>query len=369
MSHVRDTFRSSPIRSLSAALAIAALVCLAAGEARATFSIAAYDSTTGEVGVAVQSRVFGVGPRVAWVMGGGGAIATQANSNETFGPNGLRMLAAGLDAEGTLAWLLQADDGRESRQVGIVDARGGVASWTGGQCSNWAGHSAGVSFTCQGNILTGADVVDDMVRAFRESEGQELAPRMIAALRAGQAAGGDSRGRQSACVLVARPHPDFPEYSERYVDVRVDDHATPIEELARLYRMYEGQGLVQAHMRFAQLFEARGDAAAAAREKRRVGESLERVLADGGASAGTLNGLAWYTATNDIFLDRSLEAAQLAAQLEPGDSNILDTLAECYFRMGKHGEAIEAMKRALAIAPGDPYLTSQLVKFEDARRR
>ena len=356
-------------RKADVAQALALLACTLAGEAGATFSIAAYDSATGEAGVAVQSRVFGVGPRVAWVRGGAGAIATQANSNETFGPRGLAMLAAGVDAQGTLDRLLETDPGRESRQVGIVDVNGGVAHWTGSECSSWAGHSAGVSFTCQGNILTGADVVDGMVRAFRETEGQELAARMIAALRAGQAAGGDSRGRQSACLLIARPHPEFPEYSERYVDIRIDDHATPIEELARLYGMYEGQGLVQAHMRFAALFETQGDAKAALAEKSRVGGALKRVLAAGDASAGTLNGLAWYTATNDIYLEEALAAAKRAVELEPENSNILDTLAECWYRIGRHEKAIATIKRGLEISPGDAYLTSQLEKFQEANRR
>lgn len=178
-------------------LALWALTAAAplAGEPCGTFSIVAHDPATGEVGVAVQSRVFGVGQRVAWAQGGVGAIATQAQSNESFGPNGLRMLAAGLTAQETLDALLARDQDRDRRQVGVVDAQGAVARWTGPGCLDWAGDAAGAGFTCQGNILAGADVVAAMARAFEEAAGQELARRMIAALEAGQAAGGDSRGQ------------------------------------------------------------------------------------------------------------------------------------------------------------------------------
>ena len=351
------------MRRLLLALALLALA-LPAG---ATFSIVAYDADTGEIGVAVQSKVFGVGPRVAWTKGGLGAIATQAHSNETFGPNGLKLLAAGLSAQETLDQLLAHDEGRESRQVGIVDMSGGVAAWTGAECSDWAGDVQGAGYTCQGNILTGADVASEMARAFEATAGAELAHRLVAALEAGQAAGGDSRGRQSASVLVGRFHPDFPEYAERYVDIRVEDHATPIAELRRLYTIYEGQGLVQAHMRFAEHFDAIGDAAAGDTERDRVGELLVRTLAREDADAGTLNSLAWFTATHDIYLEQALEAAERAVKLEPGDSNILDTLAEVQFRMGKVKTAIATMKKALEISPEDAYLTSQLERFEAAR--
>ncbi len=348
-------------------LILVVLLMALAVPADATFSIVAIDSTTGEIGVAVQSKVFGVGPRVAWAKGGVGAVATQALSNETFGPNGLKLLAVGLTAQETLDQLLAHDEGRDNRQVGVVDMSGGVAAWTGPACSDWAGDVQGEGFTCQGNILTGADVASEMARAFEETAGGELAHRLVAALEAGQAAGGDSRGRQSASVLVGRFHPDFPEYAERYVDIRVEDHATPIAELRRLYTMYEGQGLVQAHMRFAELFDATGDEAAAKVERNRVGELLLRTLEREDATAGTLNALAWFTATHDIYLEQALEAAERAVKLEPSDSNILDTLAEVQFRMGKVKTAIKTMKKALEISPEDAYLKSQLERFEAAR--
>jgi len=326
-------------------------------EAWGTFSITALDSVTGEIGVAVQSRVYGVGPRVAWVQAGIGAIATQASSNEAFGPDGLRMMAAGMNAQETLDWLLAHDAGRDSRQVGVVDAEGGVAHWTGAECMDWAGHAAGAAFTCQGNILASEEVVSGMVAAFEKTAGLELGQRLIAALEAAQAAGGDKRGQQSAAILIGRHHPEFPEYDTRYVDVRIEDHSEPIAELRRLYEMYEAQGLAQAHMRFAQLYEAEGDSAGARREHERVGETMVRLLESGTEDAGMLNALAWFSAIHDVFLEEALVAAQRAVALEPENSNILDTQAEVHFRLGQVPEAIAVATKALEMSPDDTYLT------------
>ncbi len=340
----------------------------AADDEIGTFSIVAHDSTTGELGIAVQSRVYGVGQRVPWVNGGVGAIATQANSNESFGPTGLKLLATGLSAQETLDWLLAHDPGRDSRQAGVVDASGGVANWTGSGCLDWAGDSSGIAFTCQRNILTSNEVVAGMARAYRETEGQELARRLIAALHAAQSAGGDKRGQQSAAILIGRPHPDFPEYAERYVDIRVADHSEPITELERLYGMYEAQGLVQAHMRFAATLAAQGDSLGAHRERERVGEVLVRVLQNDLRDAGMLNSLAWFTATHNIYLAQALTAAKRAVEIEPENSNIFDTLAEVHFRLGQTAEAIEVGRRALELSPDDGYLKEQLAKFESAAR-
>ena len=333
-------------------------------EGTGTFSIVARDAATGEVGVAVQSRVFGVGPRVAWVKAGAGAIATQAYSNETFGPNGLSLMEAGHSATETLELLLAPDKDRDQRQVGIIDATGQAANWTGSACMDWAGDSLGFEFSCQGNILASAEVVAGMARAFMETEGEELALRLIAALDAAQAAGGDKRGQQSAAILIGRLHPDYPEYSTRYVDIRVEDHTTPIAELRRLYEIYEGQGLVQAHLRFADWKEASGDSAGARFERARVGDVLGRVLAGNSQDADLLNSLAWFTAINDVYLTQALDAAKRAAALEPENSGILDTLAEVYFRLGNKEEALKVEMRALELSPKDAYLKEQIARFK-----
>lgn len=351
------------MRRLILALALVAF----AAPAAATFSIVAYDPETGELGVAVQSKVFGVGPRVAWSRGGLGAIATQAQSNETFGPNGLALLATGLEAAAVRDTLLARDAGRDLRQLAIVDAAGRVAAWTGPGCSHWAGDAQGAHFSCQGNILAGPAVVAEMARAFSESKGRELGDRLIAALEAGQAAGGDSRGQQSAALLVTRPHPDYPEYAERYIDIRVEDHSTPIAELRRLFALYEAQGLVQAHLRFADWLQAKGDAAGARRESERVGLLLLRTVEKPDADAGTLNALAWFAATHDLHLEAALVAAQRAVALEPQDGNILDTLAEVLYRRGEVAKAIEVETRALELRPDDAYLKEQIARFREGR--
>ncbi len=328
-----------------------------------TFSIVAYDPGTQELGVAVQSRAFSVGAAVPWAEAGVGAIATQASSNESFGPRGLAMLRSGYSAEQTLDMLLKSDPGRENRQVGIVDASGGSASFTGSKCLVWAGDTAAAGFSAQGNILAGPEVVSEMVRAFSETGG-ELAERLIAALHAAQAAGGDRRGQQSAALLVVRPSRHYPEYNTRYIELRVEDHPDPINELERVFRIHQSSDLLRAHLRYAEHFDTTGNGAAAERERERVGETLVRTLARDDAEASSLNALAWYCATADMYLDESLEAARRAVKLEPENTAILDTLAEVLFRFGRKEEAIEVIDRAIAIDAGDEYLKSQKKRFE-----
>ncbi len=203
----------------------------------ATFSIVAQDVHNGDLGVAVQSKFLAVGSIVPWASASAGAIATQAHANISYGPDGLRLLEAGASADEALARLLADDDGRDHRQIGIVDRQGRAAAFTGSACHSWAGHRTGKGFACQGNILVGAGVVDAMAEAFVHSTG-ELAERLVAALGAGQEAGGDRRGRQSAAVYVARAGGSYGGLLDRYVDLRVDDHTNPIMELERLLRLH-----------------------------------------------------------------------------------------------------------------------------------
>ncbi|GAC1354551.1 MAG: DUF1028 domain-containing protein [Herpetosiphon sp.] len=203
----------------------------------ATFSIVARDPRNGDLGIAVQSKFLAVGSVVPWAKAGVGAVATQALANVAYGQNGLALLEQGLDAASTMETLLQQDEGRNRRQLGIVDSAGRTAAWTGSDCYAWAGHVIGDGFTCQGNILTGPSVVDAMAEAFRSTTG-ELAERCVAALSAGQGAGGDRRGRQSAAIIVVRNRGSYGGWTDRYVDLRVDDHPDPIAELARLLHLH-----------------------------------------------------------------------------------------------------------------------------------
>lgn len=202
-----------------------------------TFSIVAFDPEAREWGVAVQSKFLAVGPVVPWAEAEVGAIATQSFANTSYGPQGLALLKSGLSARVTLEKLIAEDEDSSQRQVGIVDRNGGSASYTGPSCFDWAGHLTGDGFACQGNILTGEAVVQAMADSFRASSGP-LAERLISALHAGQAAGGDSRGQQSASLNVVKENGGYGGYTDRLIDLRVDDHVTPIAELERIYKLH-----------------------------------------------------------------------------------------------------------------------------------
>ena len=203
-----------------------------------TFSIVACDLEAEEWGVAVASKFLAVGSVVPFVRAGDGAVATQAHVNTTFGPEGLELMALGYSAQDALDRLVSGDEGREHRQVGMVDGHGRSATFTGEECYSWAGGRTGPGFAAQGNILTGPEVVDRMADAFETRSGS-LVDRLVDALWAGQQAGGDSRGRQSAAVYVAKPKGGYGGYSDRFVDLRVDDHPDPIPELRRLLELHK----------------------------------------------------------------------------------------------------------------------------------
>ncbi len=202
-----------------------------------TFSIVAYDAQENAWGVAVASKFLSVGSVVPWARAGQGAVATQSYANTTFGPRGLELMGSGRPAEQALESLIQADEGRDHRQVGMVDAQGRAAAYTGAGCYAWAGHVTGPNFTCQGNILVGEATVRAMADTFVKAPG-ELADRLIAALAAGEAAGGDSRGKQSAAILVVRPGGGYSGLNDRYIDLRVDDDPAPVQRLAGLVEMH-----------------------------------------------------------------------------------------------------------------------------------
>jgi len=203
----------------------------------ATFSIVAADPAAGEVGVAVASRFFAVGTVVPHAEATVGAVATQASANSSYGPRGLDLLSRGLTAEETLKVLLRADDGRDRRQVGIVTASGDSATFSGPGCNAWAGGRHGPGYAVQGNILVGEGVVVAMERSFLATQGKPLAERLLLALKAGDAAGGDSRGRQSAALLVCRPKAGYNGFTDRAIDIRVDDSTDPFGEITRLLGM------------------------------------------------------------------------------------------------------------------------------------
>jgi uncharacterized Ntn-hydrolase superfamily protein len=202
-----------------------------------TYSLVARDGK--QWGVAVQSKFLAVGSVVPWAEPGAGAIATQAYANPRYGPDGLALLREGLSADEVVERLVGADEGRAERQLGVVDSTGRAAAWTGEECMDWAGHRTGDGYAAQGNILVGRETVDALAETFEAGAGRPLAERLLDCLAAAQAAGGDRRGQQSASLLVVERDGGYARMSDVLVDLRVDDHEAPIDELRRLYGLHD----------------------------------------------------------------------------------------------------------------------------------
>jgi uncharacterized Ntn-hydrolase superfamily protein len=250
----------------------------------ATFSIVACDLKAQAWGIAVASKFPAVGAVVPWAKARAGAVATQALANTTFGPRGLEMMAGRLSAEETLAKLVAGDKDREHRQVGLVDMEGHSASYTGEKCVDWAGGLTGPGYAIQGNLLTGAEVVQQMEHAFLDTKA-ELPERLFAALWAGGSAGGDRRGRQSAALYVVKPKAGYGGHDDRWVDLRVDDHLNPIPrlgELLELHRLYFGRSSKDGRVRL-------------------DGEVVKELQ-------GIMKGLGYYTPVNGQYDDATREA-------------------------------------------------------------
>jgi uncharacterized Ntn-hydrolase superfamily protein len=203
-----------------------------------TYSIVAVDLEAGQWGVAVQSKFLAVGSVVPWAEPHVGAVATQAYANPRYGPEGLALLREGHSAQEVVDRLTQADEGRDHRQLGVVDAKGSAATYTGKECMDWAGGRVGEGYAAQGNILVSAETVDALAETFEESTGP-LAERLIDCLAAAQAAGGDSRGQQSSALLIVEKDGGYAQMSDVVVELRVEDHDRPIEELRRIYVMHD----------------------------------------------------------------------------------------------------------------------------------
>lgn len=204
----------------------------------ATYSIVAYDPQASQWGVAVQSKFLSVGSVVPWAEPEVGAVATQAYANPRYGPQGLDLLRQGLSAQEVVDRLTGADEGRDHRQLGVVDAKGNAATYTGKECLDWAGGRTGDGYAAQGNILVSAETVDALAETFEGSSGP-LAERLIDCLAAAQAAGGDSRGQQSSALLVVERNGGYARMSDVVVELRVEDHERPIDELRRIYILHD----------------------------------------------------------------------------------------------------------------------------------
>lgn len=333
-----------------------------------TFSIVAYDEETGDLGVAVASRFLAVGAVVPFAQAGVGAVATQAAGNMALGPRILSLMKRGYTAEKALKKALSEDPGREERQLGVVDSRKGVATFTGKDTFGWAGSRTGKYYAVQGNILAGKEVVDAMAEAYEKARGP-LAERLLSALEAGDNAGGDKRGKQSAALLVVRKEGGFLGKSDRMIDLRVDDHPEPIPELRRLYRLWEETFGMSAYLAFADRLEKEGKVKPAQSQRAAGLAIIDRLTSAKGNDPQVLNAAAWELCTRDLELPRALELAQNAVTLSHRkDPSILDTLAECLFRTGRIAEAIAVEEEALSLSPESNYLKKQLARFRKAQR-
>ncbi len=319
-----------------------------------TFSIVAYDGETREWGVAVASKVLAAGYIVPWARAGVGAVATQAYANLDYGIEGLSLLENGLAAREVIERLREEDPEPGRRQVAVVDAAGAVAAFTGEDTLPWSGHIAGDGYSVQGNILAGEEVLKEMERAYLGSPGP-LARRLVEALKAGEAAGGDKRGKQSAALLVVREGGGYQGKTDRLVDIRVDDDLEPVAELERIYKLWERTFVVQRYLDLGGEREA-GYALAI----------MERALAEGPEDAAVYNDFAWALATKKLYPQRALEMALRAHELAPEDANVMDTLAEAYYAAAENDEAVAWEKKALAQDPGNEFFAEQLKKFEEA---
>lgn len=254
----------------------------------ATYSIVGFDRETGDLGVAVASKFIAVGAIVPWVKTGVGAIATQALANPMYGPRGLELLEKGYGAKKVVEMLTSEDPMRDHRQVGIVDAKGEAAAHTGAMCIPYAGHIVGDGYAVQGNIIAGPEVLEAMARAFETTRG-ELVDKLLSALEAGEKAGGDRRGKQSAALVVYRKGGGYLGLFDRYVDLRVDDHPEPVQELRRIFEIWELTLL------------AREDPRDVVR-KEEVAASVQRALARLNYYRGPISGV-WDEETEKAFVN------------------------------------------------------------------
>ncbi len=336
------------------------LILLASMSGYGTFSIAAMDPETDEWGVAVASRVLDVGYIVPWVKADVGAVATQALSNPYFGPRVLEALEQGKTATEALGLVLEKDTIPEDRQLGIVDKNGISASHTGSTTNAWAGHKTAPFVAVQGNILTGPEVVDSMLAVFQRTQGP-LAERLLSALEAGEEAGGDSRGKQSAAIIVVTERGGYLGVDDRLVDLKVVDNQEPVQELRRQYELWQYAFMAPAYLRLADEKEEKAEMYLA-----KTYALLLKALKSESESPDVYNSLAWEFALRRKYPEETLEAAKKAHGLAPDDANIMDTLAEAYYAAGFYKEAVDWENKALETEPDNAFFKKQLEKFEKA---
>lgn len=332
-----------------------------------TFSILGYDPRAQEWGAAVQSKTFAVGEFVPWAQAGVGAIVTQAWTKKAFGPRGLALLKRGHDPREVIEHLIGSDDNGAQRQLAVMDAQGRTANYTGEGCPAWAGGIAAPNVSVQGNLLAGERVLTQMLAAFQKTQGK-LATRLLAALDAGQRAGGDTRGQQSAALVVVRAKSDIDGIGDSYVNLRVDDHAAPLVELRRLYEIWERElyPFLEGDRIAALLREKKY--ARAQTLHREFSAHAERLARKYPRDAQLLNALAWQLSKTRLGLDAAYKYAQRAVKLEPKNPDLRDTLAQVLYQRGEADRALEIETELAAKFPQRADFQKQLEKFSRAAK-
>ena len=335
-----------------------------AADMSGAFSVILYDPATGEIGIGVLSHAPACGGYVPWVEAGVGAIATQGETNASWGPRGLDMLRAGVPVEKMVDSLMKSDPGFQRRQLGALDRTGWPGGYTGIELVNWSGGILDSNFAMQANTMNThlvMDVLADTVRAIKD---RPLADRLLVALTLGERIKADWRGARSAAILVGRVNPERPEDKGRYISLRADDNPHPAAALAAQYRALRAARLVAAHLDYAGWYRSSGDAARAALEESRARDDVQSALADSMLSAPAYNAMAWQLAQRGVMLEQAWEATQRAQAAEPRSTEFTDTAAEVRYRQGRVAEALALAKDALSRVPPDEYLQSRVKFFE-----
>jgi len=344
------------IPSISAGLIL--VLFLTSAPLRATFSIIAHDHESGEWGVAVASREIAVGHAVPWARANAGAVATQAWINPLFGIDGLAMMERGFSAEQTLNALLERDEEDDSRQFALVDAAGNVAAYSGSKLGGWSGDIQGDGYSIQGNCLAGDSVLTEMERVFLETEGP-LALRLVEALLAGDAAGGDRRGRQSASLLVVRDGAGLRGVMDEFYDLRVDNHPDAPAELAAAFEQWSYQVALYYYLEHEESIDnGKGLTLLdwiVAREKAKEEPDI-RILYT----------VADMMSRQKLYPDKALEIAEYIHGILPGNAAILSVMAECCFAAGELQDALGWCEKALAVQPDSRKIMEQHERFSGA---
>jgi uncharacterized Ntn-hydrolase superfamily protein len=347
------------------------LLCLPAlaraADMNGAFSIVARDPYTAEWGVACMSHAPACGNSVPWVQAGIGAIATQGETNATWGPVGLSLMREGMLPTAVADTLMKSDPGMQRRQVALLDRRGWPGGYSGNELVNWSGGMLDSNLAVQGNTMrdnVSLQAIYDSLKLMDPDV--PMADRMLNGLTYANRLKADWRGVRSAALLIGRVNPKRPEDSSRYIYLRVDDDPDPIGKLWALYRSYRASELVGVQLEYAAWYRGANAPARAARDSARAADDVKAALEDPALGAPELNAMAWALAQHGAMLGEAWTAIEKARKLEPKSTELLDTAAEVRYRQGRAAEALALIEQAAQSVPLDEYLASRVEYFRKA---